>query len=119
MSGAQHATLLAGPGAGCAYGVGAAAKQRLARERICRGVIFEIGVLNEREISAGLLHRRAHGGSFPLVDAVPVESDDGMPGGQLLEDGVSAVSGAIIYNDQLAIHVLRNGGGEHERNTLF
>src|ERR1700687_3135712 len=50
---------------------------------------------------------------------MPVELDLGMGGGQALEDGVGAVGGAVVDDDQLAIHVLRKRRREHERDTAL
>src|SRR5205814_5873937 len=83
------------------------------------GIVFEVSVLNEGEISDRILNRGADRGAFSLVVGMLVEPDLRMRGGEALEDGVAAVGRAVVHNDQLPLHVLRQGRDEHVRDTAL
>ena len=71
----QHARLLAGHVARAEDRVGVAVEQRPEQARIFRGIVFEVGVLDEGEIAGGLVDGGAHGRALAAVLLVAVEVD--------------------------------------------
>jgi len=109
----QHAGLLAGQVAGAEYGVGVPVQKRPQQARVFRRVVLEVGVLDDGEISAGLLDGRAHGGAFALVHGMAEQPDGGVLGGQAGENIPSAVGRAVVDHYQLALEILGERRGQH------
>ena len=66
--------LLAGHIARAEDRVGVAVEQRAQQARVFGGVVFEVGVLDQREIAGGLVDGGAHRRALAAVALVPVET---------------------------------------------
>ena len=99
--------------------VGVAFQKGLEEARILGRVVFEVGILNDGEVAVGELDGGTDGGAFAAIPGMAIEADLGERGGQALQDGVGAIRGAIVHDDELAFHVLRQRRGEHTRDAAF
>jgi hypothetical protein len=61
--------------AGTVHGVGDIVHQRLEDPAVFVRVVFEVGVLDDREFAARLLQRPAHGGALAPVALEPHQPD--------------------------------------------
>jgi len=102
----QDAALLARQVAGAENGVGVTGEERFEEDGIFLRVVLEVGILNEAEIALGVADGGPDGGAFALVDFVTEEADPGFMGGEALEDVPGAIPGAVIHDDEFALHLL-------------
>jgi hypothetical protein len=76
---------------------------------IVRGVIFEIGVLDEDKVSSGFLDAATEGGAFAHVVGLELDADLGMRGVQFREDFAGAVARTVVDADKFNVE----GDGEN------
>ena len=115
----QHARLIAGEVARAEDRVGVPIQQWTQQAGIFTGVVFQVGVLDQRKIARGLLNSGADRGAFPAIVRVLVELNLRKRGGQALQDGESAVGGTIVHDDQFPLHIFGQGSGEDERDATL
>ena len=113
----QHARLAAREIARAEHGIGAAIEQGTNQDRVFEGVVFQVGILDDREIAGGLLDRGAHGGALAAIDFVSKEANLRMCRRQAFEHGPGAVGRAVVDDDQLALHVFGKRGGQNLRDA--
>ena len=113
----QHSRLFAAQIAGAENGVGMAVEQRLQQARILAWIVFQIGILDQAKIACRMLDGRAHRCALALVHRMADEPDAVIRGGDPLENRRGSVSGAVVDDDQLALHLLGQRRREHKRET--
>ena len=86
--------------AGSVDDVGFAFEQRMEECGIVGGIVFEVGVLDDDEVSGGLLDAAAEGGALAHVLGLEQDADLGMGGLQFGEDFAGAVAGAVVDADE-------------------
>ena len=115
----QHAALFAGQVAGAEDGVGVAVEHRPEQAGIFRGIVFQVGILDEGEIAGGFGDGAPHRRAFALVLLVAEKADFRIGVGEPLEHVGGAVGGAVIHDHQLALDVFGQGRRDHLGNAAL
>src|SRR5262249_8473159 len=74
-------------------------------------IVFQIGILDEREIAGSFFDGGTNGGALSTILWMAMEADLQKSLRKALENFRSTVGGAIVDDHQFPIHVLRQGGG--------
>src|SRR5437879_4486856 len=93
--------------------VGLVVEDRLDEARILRGIVLQIGILDEHDIAPGLPEARAQGGALALIERLVDDADILVPL-ELAENVARAVRAGIVYNNDL----FRNWNGRHAPHQL-
>jgi len=83
---------------------GFAATDWLDQARPIVGIVFEVGVLDNRNGAAGAGQRGSHGSTLAAIELVAQHEDVGMAG-PTIQDGGSAVIAAIIHDKDFLVGV--------------
>ena len=105
--------------AGTEDGIGVAIEQRPEQGRVIARIVFEIGVLHQAEIAAGVFDGGTHGRAFALVHFVPEQANARFDGGEPRQDFRGAVSGTIVNDDEFLLQSLRNGRIQNSLQAAF
>ena len=95
----QHPAVLSGQKPGAEDGVGNPRQHRAQQRGVVVGVVFQIGVLDQSQVSGHHPNRRAHGGRLALVALVQHVLDALIAAGQLGDQFAAAIGRAVVDDD--------------------
>ena len=115
----QHAGLFRRQIARTENRIGTPIQQGTQQLHVFRWIIFQIRILYQTKITLRVFDRRAHRRALPLIHRVTDQPDAGVAGRQFFQNRAGPVSGAIVDDHQLALHIFGQRSGQYQRQAAL